>query len=236
MGFNSWYAIHKNLINYVWRPGYCASDDVMNIAQFFVDNGLLDLGYNRMNFDDCIVVGRDANGNLIPDPAAFPYGVLNVSKRFAALGFSMGWYTVRGDTTCASGGPPRIERPGSAGHEDQDAAFYVANGINYLKDDTCGGPQTSYTVMRDALNKTGVPVFFSMCEPGSGPQTAPVGRQWGNAWRVDIDDGGLWRPILQNINTNAGLYNYSGCDEQHNNDGYGCGWNDMGLLMVGGGM
>jgi hypothetical protein len=35
---------------------------------------------------------------------------------------------------------------------------------------------------------------------------------------------------------NAPLYNYSGCDEQHGNDGKGCGWNDMGLLMVGAGM
>jgi hypothetical protein len=90
--------------------------------------------------------------------------------------------------------------------------------------------------MRDALNATGVDIFFSMCEPGNGPQTAPVGRSWGNAWRTDIDDGGLWRPILQNVNTNAALYNYSGCEEQRGHDGFGCGWNDMGLLMVGGGM
>ena len=90
--------------------------------------------------------------------------------------------------------------------------------------------------MRDALNATGVDIFFSMCEPGNGPQTAPVGRSWGNAWRTDIDDGGLWRPILQNVNTNAALYNYSGCEEQRGRDGFGCGWNDMGLLMVGGGM
>ena len=31
----------------------------------------------------------------------------------------------------------------------------------------------------------------------------------------------------------AGLYAYSGCAAQHHNDGNGCGWNDMGLLMVG---
>ena len=90
--------------------------------------------------------------------------------------------------------------------------------------------------MRDALNASGGRFFFSMCEPGNGPQTAPVGRSWGNAWRTDIDDGGLWRPILQNVNTNAGLYNYSGCEEQRGRDGFGCGFNDMGLLMVGGGM
>jgi hypothetical protein len=99
-----------------------------------------------------------------------------------------------------------------------------------LKEDTCGPPETPYPVMRDALNATGVDIFFSMCEPGNGPQTAPVGRSWGNAWRTDIDDGGLWRPILQNVNTNAALFNYSGCEEQRGHDGFGCGWNDVRAL------
>jgi Alpha galactosidase A/Alpha galactosidase C-terminal beta sandwich domain len=93
-----------------------------------------------------------------------------------------------------------------------------------------------YSIMGAALNATGVPTFYSLCEPGQGPQTAPTGRATGNGWRVDEDDGGLWHPILDNVNMNAGLFPYSGCDEQHNMDGHGCGWNDMGLLMVGGGM
>lgn len=38
--------------------------------------------------------------------------------------------------------------------------------------------------------------------------------------------------MLQNVNTDAGLYNYSGCDWLHG-DGLGCGWNDPGLLIVG---
>lgn len=125
---------------------------------------------------------------LIPDPKAFPYGVLNVSKRFASLGFTMGWYTVRGNTTCASGPPPRLERPGSAGHETLDAATYASWGISYLKDDTCGAPNGPYEVMRDALNASGNHVFFSLCEPGQGPVTAPTGRQVGNGWRVDEDE------------------------------------------------
>ena len=181
-------------------------------------------------------------------------------------------YTVRGNWTCASRTPPAgIRRPGSAGHEALDAATYVKWGAQYLKDDTCGAPETPYPVMGRALNGTGTPVFFSLCEPGQGPVTAPQGRATGNGWRVDEDDGGLWRPILDNVsnggddmhapgkagggrrgrrppartdyphyppqvNMNAPLYPYAGCDEQHSFDGHGCGWNDMGLLMVGGGM
>lgn len=29
---------------------------------------------------------------------------------------------------------------------------------------------------------------------------------------------------MDNINMVAPLFPYSGCNEQHNNDGYGCGW------------
>lgn len=55
MGLNTWYAIHNHLTNYTWQPGYCASCDVLDIARWFTDNGLRALGYNRINFDDCIV-------------------------------------------------------------------------------------------------------------------------------------------------------------------------------------
>lgn len=102
--------------------------------------------------------------------------------------------------------------------------------VTYLKMDTCAPPQIDYRVMRDALNATGTDIFFSLCEPGQGPTTAPTGRQVGNGWRIDEDDGQLWRPILDNVNMNAPLFPYAGCDAQHGNDGAGCGWNDMGLV------
>ena len=44
--------------------------------------------------------------------------------------------------------------------------------------------------MRDALNATGAPDFYALCEPGGGPTTAPTGRAVGNNRRVDEDDGG----------------------------------------------
>ena len=45
---------------------------------------------------NAVVVGRDnVTKELIPDPAAFPYGPRNVSDRLATMGFKMGWYTVR---------------------------------------------------------------------------------------------------------------------------------------------
>ena len=263
MGVNAWYAFHENLVNYTWRPNYTLSEDVLAHQAVVASLGLRELGYTRFNFDDCIVVGRDpATHELVPDPAAFPEGPLAVSQKLAAMGFSMGWYTVRGDTTCASGPPPRLERPGSHGFEALDALTYARWGISYLKDDTCGGPEVPYPVMGAALNSSGAHIFYSLCEPGAGPVNSPIGRSLGNGWRIDEDDGGLWRPILDNVNMNAPLFANVGCDEQHAFDGHGCGWNDvcasaaskracvhsrtnqpssshlpqMGLLMVGGGM
>ena len=158
---------HSHLVNYQWVGNYSVSEDALALAAWMKGKGFMELGYTRANFDDCIVVGRDpTTGSLIPDPKAFPYGVLNVSQRFASLGFSMGWYTVRGDTTCASGPPPRLERPGSAGHESLDAATYASWGVSYLKDDTCGAPNGPYEV-RGAVPCLGVPL------PRANTRSAP---------------------------------------------------------------
>ena len=125
-------------MNYTWQPPtYCASCDALDIASVLVSSGLRALGYSMVNFDDCIVIGRDpATGVLIPDPLAFPDGPLAVSQKLAALNFSMGWYTVRNNKTCASGPPPRLMRPGSYGHEALDARTFAKWGVAYLKDDS----------------------------------------------------------------------------------------------------
>ena len=78
--------------------------------------------------------------------------------------------------------------------------------------------------MGAALNTTSQHTFYTLCAPGQGPVTALTGRATGNGWRIDEDDGGLWRPIMDNVNMVAPLFPYSGCDEQHNFDGNGCGW------------
>jgi hypothetical protein len=58
-------------------------------------------------------------------------------------------------------------RPGSLGYETKDANTYAAWGVDYLKLDSCytnGTPAVvEYSIMRDALNATGRPIFFSLC-------------------------------------------------------------------------
>ena len=64
--------------------------------------------------------------------------------------------------------------------------------VDYLKYDNCYSwsvfPEIRYQRMHDALNKTGRPIFFSMCEWGQfWPEkwAAPIA----NSWRTTGDNG-----------------------------------------------
>jgi len=84
---------------------------------------------------------------------------------------------------------------GSLGYEDIDAQAYASWGVDYLKYDNCynegnsGTPQASYkrfAAMSHALNRTGRPMVYSMCNWGEdGPWN------WGatiaNSWRISGD-------------------------------------------------
>ena len=58
-------------------------------------------------------------------------------------------------------------RPGSLGYEVKDANTYSTWGVDYLKLDSCYTDATptevEYSRMRDALNATGRPIFYSLC-------------------------------------------------------------------------
>ncbi len=58
-------------------------------------------------------------------------------------------------------------RPGSFGYEVKDANTYAAWSVDYLKLDSCYSDPThtedEYSKMRDALNATGKPIFYSLC-------------------------------------------------------------------------
>ena len=207
MGFNTWYALHHHLTSpgYEWEKGYVLSEDVLEIARWMKQNGYQALGYEYINFDDCIVVNRTSDGTLVPDPQAFPHGVVNVSDTLHAMGYKFGWYTDRGEYTCScwEGG---LKRPGSVGHEKQDAATYAAWGVDYLKEDNCfAGSQDAvkaFATMRDALNATKRPIYFNICWI-TGATVAKVGKTLGNQWRMSIDDGGGWVPIMKDVNVSS---------------------------------
>ena len=72
-------------------------------------------------------------------------------------------------------------------HEEIDAKDYADWGVDYLKYDNCnneGRPaKERYIAMRDALNKTGRPIFYSICNWGQ-ENTVEWAPKVGNSWRT----------------------------------------------------
>lgn len=138
-----------------------------------------------------------------------------------SLGLKFGLYSDAGVRTCQ-------RRPGGLGFERQDAATYAEWKIDYLKYDNCFNVgmdvHLRYQRMHDALNQTGHPIFFSLCEWGfQDPATwaAPVG----NSWRTTKDIRPTWSSITTLLDINNKWYDYAGPG----------GWNDPDMLEVGNG-
>ena len=219
MGWNSWNKFGCNVSEQL----------LMEAADAMVASGMKDAGYEYIVVDDCWQVDRDADGNIVCDPERFPHGMKYVADYIHSKGLKFGLYSCVGTHTCAG-------RPGSMGHEYQDAIYYARNGVDYLKYDFCNNrntnSKTAYTVMREALKEAGRPIVFSICEWGS---TKPwewaqgIGHLWRatgdiiNSWEGRADWGG--HGMVHIIDLMQDLYPYNGPGH----------WNDPDMLEVGNG-
>ncbi len=144
---------------------------------------------------DCWAGSRDANGYIVEDPQAFPSGMKALAEYVHSKGLKFGLYSDAGQYTCD-------KRPGSLGYEVKDATKYAEWKIDYLKYDNCYDngikPETRYPVMRDALNATGWPIVFSMCEWGVD-QPATWAPSVGNSWRTTDDIQDNFASMLRNL-------------------------------------
>lgn len=100
--------------------------------------------------------------------------------------------------------------------------------VDYLKYDNCNTDGSSsrvrYPPMRDALNKTGRPIFFSMCQWGQQTPwiwAAPIG----NSWRTTGDIDGTWKSFVSILDKQVTLSRFAAPG----------GWNDPDMLEVGNG-
>jgi alpha-galactosidase len=221
MGWNSWNKYACNGLN---------EKVVRETADAMASNGMKDAGYQYVVMDDCWQTSRDAQGNIVADSQRFPSGIKALADYVHSKGLKFGLYTDVGTMTCA-------KRPGSIGHEYQDAAQYAAWGVDYLKDDWCNtlpgqSSESSYTLMRNALAATGRPIVFSICEWGSTKPylwAGPVG----NLWRATPDIQDCWDckrtwgggGVSQILDLMDGIESYSGPGH----------WNDPDMLEVGNG-
>ncbi len=219
MGWNSWNKFGCNVSESLIRSA----------ADSLVSSGLKDAGYQYVVIDDCWQVGRDEQGNIIPDPKRFASGIKALADYVHSKGLKFGIYSDAGTGTCEN-------RPGGRGYEFQDARQYAAWGVDYLKYDWCNhgtqNSEASYSIMRDALAKSGRSIVFSLCEWGS---TKP----W--LWAKDV--GNLWRATGDIVNKWSGSEKWGGLgvveilDQVNGLESYaGPGhWNDPDMLEVGNG-
>ena len=194
---------------------------VEKIADAFISLGLDKLGYEYVNVDGCWAKSRDSNNVIQVDTSKFPdwQGLINYVH---SKGLKFGFYSDAGTLTCQS-------RPGSLGYEDIDARTYANWTVDYIKYDNCHSgptsPQKRYSAMRDALNKTGRPIFYALCEWGiNDPATwAP---KVGNSWRTTGDIQNSWDSMISRADLNDKWAKYAGPG----------GWNDPDMLEVGNGV
>ena len=218
MGWNSWN-----------KFGCDVSEDLIkSTADAMVSNGVKDAGYQYVIIDDCWQVSRDSTGNIVADPKRFPSGIKALADYVHAKGLKFGLYSCAGTNTCAG-------RPGSRGHESQDALQYAAWGVDYLKYDWCNhgdeSAEVAYGTMRDALKHAGRPVVFSICEWGNNKPWLWAGNV-GNLWRTtgDIHDcwdckEHYWLGWTRILDQQDGLESFAGPGH----------WNDPDMLEVGNG-
>lgn len=224
MGWNSWNHFAEHV----------TEADVRAAADALVASGMRDAGYIYVNIDDTWEGPRKADGEITTN-SKFP-DMKALADYVHSKGLKLGIYSSPGPKTCAG-------YPGSYGHEAQDAKTYASWGIDYLKYDLCsfipimkkesnGDPQKAFEIekaayekMHKALESTGRPIVFSLCQYG-----------WNDVWKWGPSVGGnLWRTtgdIEDNYNrmsqigfSQAGLAKFAGPGH----------WNDPDMLEVGNG-
>ena len=218
-----------------WNKFGCDVDEklIRETADAIVTSGMKAAGYQYVIIDDCWHGERDGQGFIQPDRKRFPSGMKALGDYIHAKGLKFGIYSDVGAKTCGG-------RPGSRGHEYQDAKTYASWGVDYLKYDWCNSeglnPLGAYTTMRDALFATGRPMVFSICEWGDN-KPWEWAKTVGHLWRTTGDithcwdceeNHGTWSSfgIMRILDKNRGLKIHAGPGR----------WNDPDMLEVGNGM
>ena len=214
MGWNSWNLFAEKV------------DDqtVRTMADAMASSGMRDAGYVYLNIDDTWEGVRDAQGNLRPN-RKFP-NMKALADYVHSKGLKLGIYSSPGPRTCGG-------YPASYGHEGQDAKAFAAWGIDYLKYDWCSAGiiykdeklQPVYQKMGDALQATGKPIIYSLCEYGMGGVEKWGPEVGGNLWRTTGDIRDEWSSMIGNVEKQTPTAPYAGPGH----------WNDPDMLEIGNG-
>jgi alpha-galactosidase len=215
MGWNSWNKFALTI------------DDqaVRGIADALVSSGLRDAGYIYVNIDDGWQGSRDQEGVLHPN-SKFP-DMKALADYVHSKGLKLGIYNSPGPVSCGG-------YVGTHGYETQDAATFARWGIDYLKYDWCSARsiyhtqqemQALYQKMGAALQATGHPIVYSLCQYGLFDVGSWGRKVGGNLWRSSGDVADNWQSMSSNGFKNHGNSDYAGPG----------GWNDPDMLEIGNG-
>ncbi len=204
---------------------------IRQTADAMVTSGMAAVGYEYIIIDDLWQGSRGDDGRLFPDPAKFPYGIKALADYVHSKGLKLGIYSNAAEKTCAGA-------TGSLGYEEIDAQTFADWGIDYLKYDYCGAPADAesakklYSKMKAALDATGRPILFAVCEWGARQPWKWARESGGNIWRTTWDIRDTWEHgqfdnghagIMEILDRQVDLAEFSGPG----------GWNDPDMLVVG---
>lgn len=225
MGWNSWNAFQLRIDEKLIR----AMADAMAV------NGMKDAGYQYVVVDaGWKAKTRDLEGRLVADAVRFPSGMKSLADYVHGKGLKFGLYTDAGSEDCDSGAP------GSLDHEQIDARTFAEWGVDYVKEDWCHSEgldaRIAYEKMSLAIQSTGRPMVFSLCEWGDSKPWLWAG-EVANLWRTTGDGKDCWdcgamtaykkggypRGWTLILDAQVGLERYAGPGH----------WNDPDLLLVG---
>jgi hypothetical protein len=220
MGWSSWNVYSGNV------------DETKIVATIDAMAGLRAYGYEYINIDDnWEMPTRDADGNLQVRRDKFPRGIKYLADYAHGKGLKLGIYSAHGSRTCqgnAGSGPD---------YWTKDATLFASWGVDYLKLDSCDGYPQNYTAvgeqyreyaaMRDALNATGRPIYYSICEIGPVRNAAAL-KSPSRCGRTEAYTSLMWLNASYDV---KGLAN-SVLIEWANNNNYFCK-KELGCCIIG---
>lgn len=222
-----------------WNCFACAIDQekVMAAADAMEKSGLADFGWSYINIDDCWMIQSESDDPVVGGAPRDENSNMRTNKKFPDIkaltdyihskGLKAGIYSGPGPRTCAG-------YTACYQHEDADALQFAKWGFDYLKYDWCDYERIAkdhslpelkkpYIVMRDALEKCGRDIVYSLCQYGMGDVWRWGAEVGGNCWRTTGDITDNWNSVEAIGFGQAGLEYYSGPGH----------WNDPDMLVVG---
>ena len=213
-GWSSWNKLKCNVNN---GSSGLSETTIVDVAIHIKSSGLAAAGYDIVALDDCYLGKERVDGKLVGGPT-FPSGLKALGNKLHAMALKFGVYLDSGDETCG-------KYPGSRNSEQLDAATIASWGADYMKYDECNTPVDEelfrFFTMRDALNRTGRPIIYTIC-PIQSRCDGTVGQWWHNsggqpapAMSTSLTRGEFWdASSVANANMCRGD-GFLSCDKNH---------------------